>query len=624
MAFTEDAKVHVMPLTAQGTVDSSRQVSIPSTHEVRDLVFVANSSPTGWCLVIASAHGMVLIAEPESGTIVGEFSAHGGVPVERVLSVAPNVVVTAAERCSELWYWRLSGHWKPPGSGSVHLLARCSFHELPGFGVLAGDPDGEFLFLANSGAKQLFILHHGSSTHLPDYLVQIPLRHVVLSCCATRTIRRERDLDENSGLPQVRECTELDLWCIHEKSIQAYHGRREDLVCALQPSAVETWSESSEEGRPSTMERSGDTAPFPSGDGAMSTSPPVLLTHTHTLYEAFRRIAPQLSQRRDRTGVASTETVNSQEVSKDSRNPLPVPVTIGARVDASRAPVTPDLMDTTEQKDMFPGTTTHAGSWASLEGRLGQLEQRLSQIESLMHQVLERMSALSTESTSSAQHLMQTMATERLVPALERASAMTADSLSRALDEAIQLRLMPCFQRLEHVLQRAGGWPPQGPAPLELPGAPLHASLPPPSLSPREEILRWLQQSPEPAIDRAFHLALSLSDLETLMWLCEQRLPDEVCEKLSQPVLLSLVQQLAFDLRTQLERKLAYLEEAVPLIQPSDPVIARHVEPTMRQLVEHLDEQVLHASSSLPASLRTRARLLRKIAALLVPTMSAS
>ncbi|KAF6003175.1 hypothetical protein F1559_000387 [Cyanidiococcus yangmingshanensis] len=184
---------------------------------------------------------------------------------------------------------------------------------------------------------------------------------------------------------------------------------------------------------------------------------------------------------------------------------------------------------------------------------------------------------------------------------------------------------MPLQQRLEGLLERHPEWSQRGATSIESHGG---ASVPTapaqPSLSPREQILRWLNQSPVPNDDRAFHLALSQSDLETLMWLCEQRSPELVCEKLSQPVLLSLVQQLSFDLRTHSERKLAYLEEAVPLIQPSDPVIARHVEPTMRQLVEHLDEQVLRASGPLAASLRTRARLLRKVAALLVPTMSAS
>ncbi|KAF6003174.1 hypothetical protein F1559_000365 [Cyanidiococcus yangmingshanensis] len=365
VAFTEDAQVHVLPLTSELTTDSSQRITIPSTHEVRDVVFVANTSSTGWRLIIASAHGMVLIAEPESGTIVGEFSAHGGVPVERVFSLAPNVIVTAAEHCSELWYWRLVGHWTQKSTGSVHLLARCSFRELPGFGVIAADPQGEFIFFANSGTKQLFILHHGSSTHTPDYLVQVPLRHAVLSCCATRSIRRERDLDENSGLPQVRELVELDLWCVHEKTIQAYHGRREDLIPVVEPGAMETWTETSDEERPRSSERVSDAEHPTILDAAMSTSPPVLLTHTHTLYETFRRIAPQLSQRSVITDATSSETDAVRDVSNESVDRSPMAVTLDTRVDSLRAPLTPTINATkTEDKAFAVGSSI---AMASLE-----------------------------------------------------------------------------------------------------------------------------------------------------------------------------------------------------------------------------------------------------------------
>lgn len=58
----------------------------------------------------------------------------------------------------------------------------------------------------------------------------------------------------------------------------------------------------------------------------------------------------------------------------------------------------------------------------------------------------------------------------------------------------------------------------------------------------------------------AFELALSTSDLQLVTYLCQQVDPDEVFETspcpLSQPVLLSLIQQLSVNLQDNLELKM--------------------------------------------------------------------
>lgn len=60
----------------------------------------------------------------------------------------------------------------------------------------------------------------------------------------------------------------------------------------------------------------------------------------------------------------------------------------------------------------------------------------------------------------------------------------------------------------------------------------------------------------------AFELALSTSDLQLVMYLCHQVTPEEVFDKipcpLSQPVLLSLIQQLSVNLNDQIELKTRY------------------------------------------------------------------
>ena len=61
-------------------------------------------------------------------------------------------------------------------------------------------------------------------------------------------------------------------------------------------------------------------------------------------------------------------------------------------------------------------------------------------------------------------------------------------------------------------------------------------------------------------LNRAFETALSTSDLSLVLYLCQQVTPEDVFDKtpcpLSQPVLLSLVQQLSVDLSEHVDLKL--------------------------------------------------------------------
>ncbi len=61
-------------------------------------------------------------------------------------------------------------------------------------------------------------------------------------------------------------------------------------------------------------------------------------------------------------------------------------------------------------------------------------------------------------------------------------------------------------------------------------------------------------------INSAFEVALSTSDLHLVMFLCQEVTPEQLFDSeqcpLTQPVLLSLVQQLSVDLQDQLELKI--------------------------------------------------------------------
>lgn len=73
----------------------------------------------------------------------------------------------------------------------------------------------------------------------------------------------------------------------------------------------------------------------------------------------------------------------------------------------------------------------------------------------------------------------------------------------------------------------------------------------------QEKIQQLLQDQD---VNGAFEMALSISDLSLVLFLCQQVTLEEVFDKvpcpLSQPVLLSLIQQFSVDLSDQVDLKL--------------------------------------------------------------------
>ncbi|XP_059523700.1 enhancer of mRNA-decapping protein 4 isoform X6 [Myotis daubentonii] len=102
-------------------------------------------------------------------------------------------------------------------------------------------------------------------------------------------------------------------------------------------------------------------------------------------------------------------------------------------------------------------------------------------------------------------------------------------------------------------------------------------------------ILQLLQQG---HLNQAFQQALTAADLNLVLYVCETVDPGQVFGQppcpLSQPVLLSLIQQLASDLGTRTDLKLSYLEEAVMHLDHSDPVTRDHMGSVMAQVRQKL------------------------------------
>ncbi|XP_073514062.1 enhancer of mRNA-decapping protein 4 isoform X2 [Phyllobates terribilis] len=107
--------------------------------------------------------------------------------------------------------------------------------------------------------------------------------------------------------------------------------------------------------------------------------------------------------------------------------------------------------------------------------------------------------------------------------------------------------------------------------------------------SQQTQIMQLLQQG---HLNQAFQQALTASDLNLILYVCEtvdlqQVFGQHPCP-LTQPVLLSLIQQLSFDLCTRTELKLNYLEEAVMHLDHSDSVTRDHMGSIINQVRQKL------------------------------------
>ncbi|XP_062477153.1 enhancer of mRNA-decapping protein 4 [Pezoporus occidentalis] len=123
--------------------------------------------------------------------------------------------------------------------------------------------------------------------------------------------------------------------------------------------------------------------------------------------------------------------------------------------------------------------------------------------------------------------------------------------------------------------------------------------------SQQTHILQLLQQG---RLNQAFQQALTAADLNLVLYVCETVDTEQVFGQhpcpLTQPVLLSLIQQLSSDLGTRTELKLNYLEEAVMHLDHSDPITRDHMGSVMNQVRQKLFQFLQvepHNSLSRPA-----------------------
>ncbi|CAF2505505.1 unnamed protein product [Rotaria sp. Silwood2] len=97
-------------------------------------------------------------------------------------------------------------------------------------------------------------------------------------------------------------------------------------------------------------------------------------------------------------------------------------------------------------------------------------------------------------------------------------------------------------------------------------------------------------------LNQAFEFALSASDLNLVLYLCENVRPTELFSiqpcPLQTPVLLSLIQQLAADLNTHQELKYSYLHEALVCIDLPHPSVRDYLQTVLIDLCKKLNTYI--------------------------------
>lgn len=107
----------------------------------------------------------------------------------------------------------------------------------------------------------------------------------------------------------------------------------------------------------------------------------------------------------------------------------------------------------------------------------------------------------------------------------------------------------------------------------------------PNAVETQQQLDRLLQAA---KFNEAFHLALCTSDVANVLHVCAKVSPQQLFAKqpcpLQQPVILSLIQQLSAELHGQTELKLAYLMEALLVLEKAHPLVSQHVGSIMTAL----------------------------------------
>ena len=165
----------------------------------------------------------------------------------------------------------------------------------------------------------------------------------------------------------------------------------------------------------------------------------------------------------------------------------------------------------------------------------------------------------------------------------QQTKAESAQEAALAKLQSLQSAAESLTGKLQQLGTAASAPSPAGQAPAT-PAAAAQAA--PPQESLEQLAVRLTTLVSQEKYDEVFSQVLSRSDLALVTWLCKKTDPRIVFGKksLTAPVVLSLVQQLGFDLKSDSALKVQWLRDAVASLDPKDPVVGSHVPVILRDL----------------------------------------
>jgi WD40 repeat protein len=193
------------------------------------------------------------------------------------------------------------------------------------------------------------------------------------------------------------------------------------------------------------------------------------------------------------------------------------------------------------------------------------------------------------------------MMNQEIIPQLKQETNQQQQSqqIGRAVEEGLQRVLkqdiIPTFEgafdRLTHRLSS------------ELTRHQVQAPIPTQNTVPqvsKQEVMRKEidEQIAHQNFKQALSIALSGSNLENLIYTL-QHLRTDILPEMEQPIILSLVQQLAYDLSwdDNLKTKMDWLEQSVLFLEPSDDIVAYHGADILRTVLQNLKESAQQLST---------------------------
>ncbi|MEQ2231630.1 enhancer of mRNA decapping 4 [Ilyodon furcidens] len=195
---------------------------------------------------------------------------------------------------------------------------------------------------------------------------------------------------------------------------------------------------------------------------------------------------------------------------------------------------------------------------------IGQLQQMMDSFQSSTDQLA---SSISATIRAEVQHQMQMVVGNLQESILSHVQRIVKGEVSLAMKEQQAVVTSSIMQ----AMRSAAGTP--------VPTAHLDYQ------TQQANILQFLQQG---QLNQAFQQALSATDLNLVLYVCEtidsQQVFGQTPCPLSQPVLLSLIQQLSSNLATRSELKISYLEDALMNLDHSDPLTRDHMSSVLAQV----------------------------------------